>query len=53
MFRVSQNGERIDDSDTIEGARQIVVGQSPGRYDLDGIRREPFPAGHTADRGGG
>lgn len=32
MFRVSGKGEAIDDADTIEGAREIVRGQSPGRY---------------------
>jgi hypothetical protein len=52
MSRVSHRGEGIDDADTIEGARQIVIGQPPGRYDIDEIRAHPFPSGHTADRGG-
>jgi hypothetical protein len=30
MFRVSHRGEGIDDADTLEGARGIVRGQSPG-----------------------
>src|SRR5262249_26779004 len=38
MFRVSHRGEGIDDADTIEGARGIVRGQSPGRYEVDEIR---------------
>jgi hypothetical protein len=48
MFRVSHRGKGIDDADTIEGARVIVRGQSPGRYDVDEIRAEPFPSGHTS-----
>ena len=32
MFRISQNGEKIGDSATVEGAREIVQGQEPGRY---------------------
>jgi hypothetical protein len=47
MFRVSHRGENIDDADTIGGAREIVRGQEPGRYDVDEIRAEPFPSGHT------
>jgi hypothetical protein len=38
MFRVSQRSEGIDDADTIEGARTIVLGQQPGRYDVNEIR---------------
>jgi hypothetical protein len=38
----------IDDADTIEGARGIVRGQSPGRYDVDEIRAESFASGHTS-----
>ena len=49
MFRVSQHGEGIGAADTIEGAREIVQGQpSAGRYDVDEIRAEPFPSGHTS-----
>ena len=48
MFRVSHRGEGIDDADTIEGARGIVRGEPPGRYDVDEIRGEPFPSGHTS-----
>jgi hypothetical protein len=48
MFRVSHRGEGIDDADTIEGARGIVRGHPPGRYDVDEIRAEPFASGHTS-----
>ena len=48
MFRVSQRGEGIDDAETIGGAREIVRGRPPGRYDVDEIRAEPFPSGHTS-----
>jgi hypothetical protein len=46
MFRVCHRGEGIDDADTIEGARGIFRGQTPGRFDVDEIRAEPF----TSDR---
>ena len=42
MFRVSHKGEGIDDADTIDGARDIVRSQPPGRCDTDGIRAEPL-----------
>jgi hypothetical protein len=48
MIRVSHRGEGIDDADSTEGARKIVRGQQPGRYDVDEIRAEPFPSGHTS-----
>jgi hypothetical protein len=48
LFRGSHRGEGIDDTATIEGARQIVLGQPPGRYDVDEIRSEPMPSGHTS-----
>jgi hypothetical protein len=41
MFRVSHRGEGIDDADTLEGARRIVRGQPPGRYDVDEISSVP------------
>lgn len=47
MFRVSHRGEGMVDADTNEGAREIVRGQSPGRYDANEIYAEPFPSGHT------
>jgi hypothetical protein len=52
MFRVSHRGEGIDDSGTIEGAREIVRGQTPGQYDVDELRAEPFPSGHTSKQWG-
>ncbi len=48
MYRVSRQGEGIDDAETIEGARGIVRGRRPGRYDMVEIRTEPFPSGHTS-----
>jgi hypothetical protein len=48
MFRVSREGDGIDDADTIEGAHGIVQGHAPDRYDVDEIRAEPFPSGHTS-----
>ena len=32
--------------------REIVRGQPPGRYDVDEIRAEPFPSGHTSRQWG-
>jgi hypothetical protein len=52
MFRVSQRGKGIADADTITGAREIVRGRPPGRYDLDEIRAEPFSSGHTSRSSG-
>jgi len=45
MFRVGHKGEGINDAETIEGARQVVRCQSPGRYEVDEIGAEPFPSG--------
>jgi hypothetical protein len=52
MLRVSQPGEGIDDADTIEGAREIVRGQLPGRYDVSEIRIEPFTSGQISRQWG-
>jgi hypothetical protein len=52
MFRVSQRGEGIDDAVSIDGAREIVRGQPPGRYDVDEIRTEPLPSGHPSRQWG-
>jgi hypothetical protein len=52
VFRVSHQGEGIDDADIIDGARSIVRGQPPGRYDVDEIRSEPMPSGHTSRQWG-
>jgi hypothetical protein len=41
-------GEGIGDAASIEGARAIVRGQEPGRYDEDEIQAEPFPSGPTS-----
>ena len=52
MFRVTHKGEGIDITDTIEGAREIVRGQPPGRYDVDEITAGPFPTDHTSSAWG-
>jgi len=52
MFRVSHRGEGIDDADTIEGARGILKCRPPGRYDVDAIRAERFPSGHSTRQWG-
>ena len=52
MFRVSHPCEGIDDAQTLDGARQIVHGQQPGRFDVDEIRADPFPSGHTSRQWG-
>src|SRR5262249_15203639 len=36
-----------------DGVRGIVRGQPAGRYDVDEIRAEPFPSGHTSRRSPG
>ena len=52
MFRVSRQGERIDDADNLEGAREIVSSEPAGRYDIDEIQADPFPSGHTSRQWG-
>ena len=48
MLRVGHRGKGIVDAESIEGAREIVRGQPPGRYDVDEIRSEPLPSGHSS-----
>ena len=48
MFRINHRGEGIDDSDSLEGAWEIVQSGQPGRYDVDEIQAAPFPSGHTS-----
>jgi hypothetical protein len=48
MFRVTHRGAAIDHAKTIDGALEIVRGRPPRRYDVDEIRAEPFPSGHTS-----
>jgi hypothetical protein len=48
MYRVSQRGEGIDDAEKVEGARQVVRGQPPGRYDVDEIRADPLRSGNSS-----
>jgi hypothetical protein len=52
MFRVTQHSESIDDADTLDGARAIVQGQPQGRYEVDEIRADPLPSGHTSRQWG-
>jgi hypothetical protein len=52
MFRVSHQGDGIDDAETIDEARAVVRGQPPGRSDVDEIRADPFPSGHTSQSWG-
>ncbi len=47
MFRVGRQGEGLDDADTIDGAREIVRREPPGRNDTREFRAQPFPSGHT------
>ena len=44
------SGDVIDDADTIEGAREVVRGEQPGRYSVDEIWADPFPSGRTIFR---
>jgi hypothetical protein len=52
MFRVGHRGEGIDDAETIGGAREIVRGRPPGRYDVDEVRAKPLASGSTSRSGG-
>ena len=47
MFRVSR-GDMIGDAETIDGAREIVRAEKPGRYHVDEIRADPFTSGHAS-----
>jgi hypothetical protein len=47
MFRVS-SGENIGDAETIDGARELVRLEKPGRYHVDEIRADQFPFRHTS-----
>jgi hypothetical protein len=48
MDRVGRQGEGIAAAGAIEGARQVVRGQPPGRYDVDEIRADPFASVHSS-----
>ncbi len=48
VFRVSRRGKGIDDASTVDGAREVVRCLRPGSYDVDEIRADPFPSGHTS-----
>jgi hypothetical protein len=51
MFRISR-GESGFDAETIERASERLAGMPAGRYDVDEIRAEPFPSGHTSRQWG-
>jgi hypothetical protein len=51
MLRVSRD-DFIDDADTIDGAREIVRAQPPGRYHVDEISADPLTSGQTSRRWG-
>ena len=53
MYWISQRAEGIGDADTSEGAREVVRGQPPGRYDVDEIRADPFVTGYASRSMGG
>jgi hypothetical protein len=38
--------------DTLGQARDALLHKKPGRYDVDEIRAEPFPPGHTSRQWG-
>jgi hypothetical protein len=48
MFQVRRNGVMIGDTGSIEGARQMVRCELPGRYHLTEIRVDPFAFGLTS-----
>jgi hypothetical protein len=52
MFRISHKIEDIGDAETIEGAREIVRRELPGRYVIVEIRADPFPSGQTSRASG-
>ncbi len=41
-------GEGIDDADTLEGAREIDRSGRQSRDDVDEIRSDRFPSGHSS-----
>ena len=47
MFRIS-HGDWGVDSETLERAREVLRGEKPGRFQVDEIRADPFPSGHTS-----
>jgi hypothetical protein len=51
--RISRPGqEPITDVDSVEAVEGAVRAGGPGRYDVDEIRAEPFPSGHTSRQWG-
>jgi len=52
MFRVIHNDVWIGYAGSIEGAREIVRCERPGRYDVDEVRAGPSASGITSERWG-
>jgi hypothetical protein len=52
MVPVTCKGEGIGDADTIDGARQIVGDHPMDRYEVNEVRAEPSPSGHTSRQWG-
>ena len=52
MFQVSQNGTWVGYAGNIEGAREIVRCEQPGRYDVDEVRANSPPSGLGSRRWG-
>jgi hypothetical protein len=49
---VDTNGELLASDDSIGPLKGCVGDLGPGRYDVDEIRAEPGPSGHTRRRWG-
>jgi hypothetical protein len=53
IFRINQPGsESITDVGSVEAVEGAVQVGGPGRYDVDEIRAEQFPSGHTSRQWG-
>jgi len=48
MFRISHKGKELAHADTLEHARQIILPQVPGRYDVDELHDDPLCSTQTA-----
>jgi len=48
MFQIRHNGVWIGYAASIEGAREIVRCEPPGRYHIHEIRVDPFASGLTS-----
>jgi hypothetical protein len=48
MFQVAHDGVLIGSASSLEGAREIVRCEPPGRYQITEIRADPFAFGLTS-----